>query len=318
MNDNGVFRRKNGFTITGNTVVRDIRLSMKAIGLYVRIMSYITLDDFMLTKSFIKSKCQEKEKAFDSAWNELKERGYLKVYFHPTSKGWQAEYELLDEPKEGAHTYYFNAKGEISSTNLDKESKRVEKQRIPLNGGNAENERTPKNGSNAGGSNAGGSNAKGGNNIKLNNKTKYKTINTNLSIIPYEYSDDKERMTEAIHQLTDWDRMYPSGYEDRFYQQTYNLAVNALIEMVCEKEIQAYNKRKLTYADIIDKINQVVSEHPLKNIKDIIEDAVESYMKAANENEIHYPKKYIKSCIVESFDTYYVKFASMFNRTFYG
>ena len=313
MNDDGVFRRKKGFTITGNNVIRDNRLSMKAIGLYVKIMSYITLDDFVLEKSFIMSKCREKQKAFDSAWKELKERGYLKSYFYPTSKGWKAEYELLDEPNEEAHTYYFNAKGELSSTDRDREDKKMKKQRISQNGGNAKNERTPQNGSNAE-----GSNAKGGNNIKLNNKTKYKTINDNLSFIPYEYSDDKERMTEAIHQLTDWDRMYPSGYEDRFYQQTYNLAVNALIEMVCEKEIQVYNKRKLTYADIIDKINQVVSEHPLKNIKDIIEDAVESYMKAANENEIHYPKKYIKSCIVESFDTYYVKFASMFNRTFYG
>ena len=81
MNDNGAFRKKNGFTIAGNTLVRDSRLSMKAIGLYMKIMSYITLDDFLLTKSFVKSKCLEKEKAFDSAWNELKMNGYLKVYF---------------------------------------------------------------------------------------------------------------------------------------------------------------------------------------------------------------------------------------------
>ena len=312
MNDNGAFRKKNGFTIAGNTLVRDSRLSMKAIGLYMKIMSYITLDDFLLTKSFVKSKCLEKEKAFDSAWNELKMNGYLKVYFRPTSKGWQAEYDLLDEPKEGPHTYYLDANGEISSTNLDKERKKEELQRIPQNVGNAEFERTPQKGSNAE-----GSNAKGGNNIKLKDNTNNKTIDYNLSFIPYEYSIDRERMTDVIRYLSDWDRMYPSGYEDCFYQQTYNLAVNALIDMACDQEIQTYNKRRLSYADIIDKINQTIRDNPMHNLKAIIEDAMDDYIKVAKENEIRYPKKYIKSCIAESFDSYYVKFESMFHRTFY-
>ena len=61
---------------------------------------------------------QRRKKAFDSAWKELKDFGYLKVHFMPDNGKWQAEYELLDEPDLGPHTLYHNSNGEISSNNL--------------------------------------------------------------------------------------------------------------------------------------------------------------------------------------------------------
>ena len=69
MMDNGTFRKKNGFTITGNTLTRDKKLSLKAKGLYLLISSYITFEDITLTKSFIFSMCVEKEKAFEHDLN---------------------------------------------------------------------------------------------------------------------------------------------------------------------------------------------------------------------------------------------------------
>ena len=335
MMDNGTFRKKNGFTITGNTLTRDRKLSLKAKGLYLLISSYITFEDITLTKSFIFSMCVEKEKAFETIWGELKEEGYLKVYMKPSSKGWSVEYELLDEPKKGAHTFYLNANGEVSSTNLDRQKDREEK-RIPQKGSNAE-------GSDADGYNAIGCNAKGGNKISPLNKTLNKTIDNTPSFIPkqekegmtdeeltkivedeiacndgipYEYNQDTKKMTSAIHYLTGWNIYYPNGYQDKLYQQTYNLAVEALIEMVCESEIRTYNKRRVTYANVIDKINQAISGQACKSIQDIIESAVEDYINSANKAEIKYPKNYIKSCILESFDSYYVKFGTFFNRTY--
>lgn len=338
MNDKGSFRKKNGFTIAGNTLTRDRTLSLKAKGLYLLIMSYITFEDMELTKSFIRSLCVEKEKAFESIWNELKQKGYLKVYLKPSPKGWQEEYELLDEPKEGAHTFYLTANGQISCTNIDREENRKERegQHIPQKGTNA-------NGNDAEDINGEECNAKEGNNISPLDNTTSKTLNNIPSFIqtqegmtdeelsdvveeevnandgiPYEYSKDVGKMTEAIHYLVDWNTYYPNGYQDMFFQQTFNLAVDALIEMVCESEIRTYNKRRVTYANVIDKINQSIKGHSCKNIHNIIESAVEDYIKAANKEEIKYPRNYIKSCILESFDTYYVKFGSFFNRTYYG
>ena len=332
MNDNGLFRRKNGFTIAGNTLTRDKRLSLKAKGLYLLIMSYITFEDITLTKSFLLYMCTEKEKAFESIWNELKEKGYLKVYLRPSSKGWQVEYELLVEPKEGAHTFYLTTNGDISCTNLDRENNRKAK----------ENQHIPQKGSNAERRHAKGCNAKGENNIRPLDNTKDKTIDNNLSFIqkegmikidlfetvqnelekhdgiPYEYCLDIEKATTAVRYITHWSRYYPNGYKDEFFQQTFNLAVEALIEMICEKEVRIYNKRKVTYANVIDKINESMRGQPGRSIHALVEGAVEDYINAASKEEIKYPRNYIKSCIMERFDTHHVKFGSLFNRTYYN
>ena len=44
--------------------------------------------------------------SFDSAWKELKDAGYLKVYITSYGKGTKREYELLDEPKDGPSEIY--------------------------------------------------------------------------------------------------------------------------------------------------------------------------------------------------------------------
>jgi len=175
MNETGSFRKKKGFTMAANTLVRDITLSHKVKGLYLLIMSYITMENLNLTKFFLKSKSAEGEKAFCSTWDELKQKGYLKVYIYPSKKdekgkkGWQVEYDLLDEPQSGPHTFYLAADGTVSSTNLTKVG--VEKQSA------RGKKRYPQNGSNAD-----GLDANGGNNIILSNNIISNTINNNPSI----------------------------------------------------------------------------------------------------------------------------------------
>lgn len=76
-NSGGKFRKKINFSMVSNDIIRNDNISLKAKGLYALIQSYITLDDFILYKGFLLSKCKEGKKAFDSAWRELKESGYL-------------------------------------------------------------------------------------------------------------------------------------------------------------------------------------------------------------------------------------------------
>ena len=64
------------------------------------IESYITIPGFTLYKGFLQKNCTEGTRAFDSAWKELKECGYLIQYkMRQGSNRFYYEYELLDEPE---------------------------------------------------------------------------------------------------------------------------------------------------------------------------------------------------------------------------
>ena len=105
----GSFRRKSGFTTVQNSVARDKNISMKAKGLYLIIQSYITMPDKEWHKNDFTNMVAEGKSAFDSAWKELKDAGYLKVYIYSNGKGTRREYELLDEAKDGPSEIYVRA-----------------------------------------------------------------------------------------------------------------------------------------------------------------------------------------------------------------
>jgi hypothetical protein len=87
------------FAQVSNIALRDDKLSLKAKGLYALIKSYITIKDFTLYKNTLKKQCVEKEKAFEGAWKELKDNGYLIQYRLLDEKGqYYYEYRLLHYP----------------------------------------------------------------------------------------------------------------------------------------------------------------------------------------------------------------------------
>ena len=96
----GKFRKKRvNFSMVSNEILRNERISLKTKGLYSLIQSYITMDDFTLYKGFLMSKCPEGRRSFDSAWNQLKQSGYLVQYRMKDEKNhFYYEYELLDVP----------------------------------------------------------------------------------------------------------------------------------------------------------------------------------------------------------------------------
>jgi len=124
MSDNGSFKGKRVyFSQVSNHAIRDNELSMKAKGLYALIQSYITIENFILYKNTLKKQCKEGEKAFESAWKELKVRGYLLQNRHKHSNGtFYYEYELLDEvhnpKKEGVDNALYGEGGIYSNTDL--------------------------------------------------------------------------------------------------------------------------------------------------------------------------------------------------------
>lgn len=223
--NNGVFRTSRGFTVVDNTAARDRRLSEKALGLYTRIASYITMPDGQITKGRIMGWCNCGSKAFEGAWQELKECGYLIQRMQSgAGREWKVEYELLATPREdGIHTFYLNAAGEVTKTNLSRkndalaDAKNTENDSAPDEAGsetdmtsektqndvtpktgitskNAENDVTPKTGITSGMPKNGesrrypqnGYNVNGGNNINTSiNKTNDDINNINISHHPH-------------------------------------------------------------------------------------------------------------------------------------
>ncbi len=120
MADGTFISKKINFTMIQNAVARDKTLSMKAKGLYLVIQSYITIPGSTWKKSDFLDKVLEGEKAFDSAWKELKNKGYLTVHLHTTGKTWIVKYDLRETKSEKPemNTFYYNSKGIITRTNL--------------------------------------------------------------------------------------------------------------------------------------------------------------------------------------------------------
>lgn len=100
MSSNGSFRkREKPFVMICHTVARDENLSFKAKGLYLLIESYLSIPDWTLYKDFLMSKSKEGRDAFNSAWKELKDKGYLKQTKTKSEEGkWIYVYDLLETP----------------------------------------------------------------------------------------------------------------------------------------------------------------------------------------------------------------------------
>ena len=64
----GFFRSKKGFTVVQNEITRDVKISLKAKGLYLVIQAYISMPDKKWTKEDFRNLTKEGKKAFDSAF----------------------------------------------------------------------------------------------------------------------------------------------------------------------------------------------------------------------------------------------------------
>ena len=313
----GFFRSKKGFTVVQNEITRDAKISLKAKGLYLVIQAYISMPDKKWTKEDFRNLTKEGKKAFDSAWKELKDFGYLKVHFMPDNGKWKTEYELLDEPDLGPHTLYHNSEGEVSSDNLTRAEKKRQTQlitdehssfqsdssdedteigdsdRYPLFGTNGNSDRYPPfgsngNGSNGNGSNAYGSNANGGNNNKdYNIKPDIKTDLSN----PYP-DQDVDAMEEK--------------YSMKFIEQHYELEP----KYVSAPQEKSINTVKDVLYDVLntqkpvlrvmgeDKPASVVKSRLLKLDRMDIDYAIEQYQKQVT--KVHNHKAYMLTVLYQA------------------
>lgn len=120
--ESGAFKKKRkNYAQVSNAALLDKSLSLKAKGLYALIESLLSIPNFTLYKDYLISCSTDGKSAFDSAWKELKDAGYLKQDKIQTHKGFIYEYELLDSPDE-----YENSPGGSSVQNANAGGRKAE------------------------------------------------------------------------------------------------------------------------------------------------------------------------------------------------
>ena len=81
-----------GYTTVYNDALRDPELSLQAKGLYALIKSFIGLEGFQLSKRRLAYACSDSSYMLNSAWKELKIKGYLQHYYstsEPAATAWR-------------------------------------------------------------------------------------------------------------------------------------------------------------------------------------------------------------------------------------
>ena len=129
----------------------------------------------------------------------------------------------------------------------------------------------------------------------------YHTLDTQKRI-PYEYNRDPRAMTHAIHYLTSWDIYSGTGIGSEYDQAIYNLFNAALIDMCCKQDKMFVRNSYVTYAMVIDKINEIGNDTSDINapfsLGTFMFDVMSDYTKGVEKSTIiQNPIAYMQSCI---------------------
>ena len=96
-----------GYTTVYNEVLRDRTLSLEAKGLFAVIKSFVGLPDFALSKRRLGYACSDSAYLLNTAWKELKQKGYLQHYFSQSENGAFCHvYNLMQTPSEPVDFVY--------------------------------------------------------------------------------------------------------------------------------------------------------------------------------------------------------------------
>ncbi len=97
-----IIRKRKSFTMVANTAMKDTSLSLQAKGLYAVLNSYLDMESvgFVVYKTFLMRQSTNGKDAFNRAWKELLDAGYLIQTRVRSEQGtFSYTYELIDDPK---------------------------------------------------------------------------------------------------------------------------------------------------------------------------------------------------------------------------
>lgn len=118
--------QRRNFSMVSNVIMTDSSISLRAKGLYSVIQSALDKEQFgrvTYKSDLMKNWCSDGRDAFNTAWKELINTGYLKVHKQKDDKGlFVYEYELLDEPvqEKNDHSHPDTGLPHVDGPHMDK------------------------------------------------------------------------------------------------------------------------------------------------------------------------------------------------------
>lgn len=134
--------------------------------------------------------------------------------------------------------------------------------------------------------------------------------------IPYTYNKAQYKMEVAIKHFSFWESYSKREYMD-IKKDAYILAVECLVEMACENKVRTYSSCYVSYAKVIDEINNCIADKD-NGLFSYLESVINDYVERAEKVKIKSLKNYMKSCLWNGFSSYRIKFSAHFNRTYYN
>lgn len=111
--------------------------------------------------------------------------------------------------------------------------------------------------------------------------------------LPYAYTADERRMTQAIHLLTGYDDHLGDSFEDG----AHRLFNQALIAMLTDPKPMSLRGAHITYAKVYDRLQPYLDFGDTPTLGDLPDTAVTDFITACREREIRNHLGYMKSCI---------------------
>jgi len=147
----------------------------------------------------------------------------------------------------------------------------------------------------------------------INDKEVVKELTRNKEI-PYRYCSNKEHMKIAIHYLSGYNKTQ-TFYDDEIKDSSFKLAINTLVEMATTDQIMNIGGSKISYKNVIDKINEAITEeYNILSIDRFLNEVVGDFVKALKNKDIKNLVAYMRSCIWNSLINHEVQFHATLQR----
>lgn len=131
--------------------------------------------------------------------------------------------------------------------------------------------------------------------------------------IPYYYARDKNLMEKTIKYLAQFD-YFKDIYKSQSKQEIYNMSIGCLIDMVTSQDYTYYKGSKLSYAKVLDLLNNVINPEDIFSLTYFMEAFVDKYIEISEGYEIKSYENHMKSCMIQYLRDYKIEFAVTLNK----
>lgn len=131
--------------------------------------------------------------------------------------------------------------------------------------------------------------------------------------IPYYYGKSENLMEQTIKHLIQYEH-FEKIYKNQSKENIYNMSISCLVDMATNEGYTYYKGSKLSYAKVLDLINNIIDPEDIFSFTYFMESFVDKYIEISEGYEILSYENHMKSCMIQYFRDYKIEFAVKLNR----